>query len=104
MDGRRPTWRRLAVHFPPELPNHNPDQVFYFGDDFLLRRLDYHPEVTDSPIAHYTYDYQDFGGLRFPTRRSVHVRGADGQADTSWAPITIDIDTITIDEAQVDTP
>ncbi len=101
--GDGPTWRRLAVHFPPDLPNHNPDQVFYFGEDFLLRRLDYRPEVTDSPIAHYVRDYREFAGLRFPTRRSVHLRGANGQADTSWAPITISIDDISITDVQVDT-
>jgi hypothetical protein len=29
------TWRRLAVTFPAELPNHNPRQTFYYGDDLL---------------------------------------------------------------------
>ncbi len=97
--GDGPTWRRLAVHFPPDLPNHNPDQVFYFGEDFLLRRLDYHPEVTDSPIAHEVDAYREFGGLMFPTRRRVHVRDADGRADRSGTPITIDIDAVRVETA-----
>jgi hypothetical protein len=43
--------------FPPHLPNHNPDQTFYYDDNLLLRRMDYSPDVTgSSPIAHYTFD------------------------------------------------
>jgi hypothetical protein len=85
------TWRRLRVTFPASLPNHNPDQTFYFDDRFLLRRMDYHPDVTDSPIAHYTDEHREFDGLVFPTRRRVHVRDGDGVADLSFAPITIDV-------------
>jgi hypothetical protein len=90
------TWRRLAVHFPSGLPNHNPDQTFYYGDDFLLRRMDYHPEVTDALAAHCVYDYETFGGLRFPTRRRVYIRNPEGIADTSFAPITLDVRKVTL--------
>jgi len=45
-------WRRLAVRFPKSNANHNPDQVFYYDTDFMLRRMDYAPEVTaNSPVA-----------------------------------------------------
>jgi hypothetical protein len=37
------TWRRLAVTFPPGIANHTPDQVFYYDEHFMLRRLDYSP-------------------------------------------------------------
>ncbi|MDT5233151.1 MAG: hypothetical protein QOI39_3651, partial [Mycobacterium sp.] len=60
-DGER--WRRLAVTFPANLPNHNPDQVFYYGDDFMLRRMDYQPEVTGILVAQYTYEPRTFDGL-----------------------------------------
>ena len=43
------TWRRLAVTFPPSNANHNPDQVFYYDERFMLRRMDYSPEVTRQP-------------------------------------------------------
>lgn len=92
-DGR--TWRRLAVRFPAHLPNHNPDQTFYFDEAFLLRRLDYRPEVTDAPIAHYVHDHRTFDGIVFPTRRAIHVRRPDGTADTTFAPITLRFDEVT---------
>lgn len=88
------SWRRLAVHFPTHLPNHNPDQTFYFDDRFLLRRLDYQPEVTGAAIAHYTYDHRTFDGLVFPTRRAIHPRRPDGTADKSIAPITLQFDDV----------
>jgi hypothetical protein len=47
-------------------------------------------------VAHYTSDPQTFGGLVFPTRRSVYRRLPDGTADRSTTAITIDIHNITI--------
>ena len=87
--GEGETWRRLAVTFPASNANHNADQVFYYDEDFMLRRIDYSPEVTGSkPVAHYTYDPVSFDGFVFPTHRRVHFHDADGVADLSFAPIT----------------
>jgi hypothetical protein len=88
------TWRRLAVRFPERLPNHNRDQVFYVDEQFLLRRMDYHPDVTDSPIAHYLHDPVERDGLVSYARRRVHGRRPDGTADTSVAFITIDTSSV----------
>lgn len=90
------TWRRLAVTFPRDLPNHNLHQIFYYGEDYLLRRMDYHPDVTDSPIAHYTYDHKTFDGFVFPTRRRVYVHDSEGQADKEFVPITLDIESVRV--------
>jgi hypothetical protein len=91
------TWRRLAVTFPPSIANHNPDQVFYYDDQFMLRRMDYSPEVTGGPpIAHYTHDPKTFDGFVFPTRRLVHGHDNDGVADQSFAFITLDLDAIRV--------
>jgi hypothetical protein len=95
------TWRRLAVTFPPSNANHNPDQVFYYDERFMQRRMDYSPHVTGSPpIAHYTHDPKTFDGFVFPTRRLVHRRDADGVADQSFAAITIEIDTIGLERSR----
>jgi hypothetical protein len=92
------TWRRLAVHFPSSLPNHNPDQTFYYDKDFLLRRMDYSPDVTgSSPIAHYTHDPKVFDGFVFYTRRLVHLRNPEGVADQSFSPITVVTDSVSVE-------
>lgn len=90
------TWRRLAVTFPDSLPNHNPDQVFYYDSDFHQRRMDYQPDVTGSPIAHYTHNPRTFDGFLFYTSRLVHLRDENNVANQDFAPITIDLDTVTI--------
>jgi hypothetical protein len=90
------TWRRLEVTFPPQLPNHNPAQVFYFDDRFLLRRMDYQPDVTGAPIAHYTHDPRTFDGFVFYTRRLVHPRKPDGQAVQDVVAISIDTSSVAV--------
>ena len=44
------TWRRLAVKFPKTIANHNADQVFYYDDAYMQRRMDYSPSGATSSI------------------------------------------------------
>jgi hypothetical protein len=91
-------WRRLAVTFPTTNANHNAEQVFYYDAELMLRRMDYSPDVTGNPpVAHYTHDPKTFDGFVFPTRRRVHRHDAQGIADQSFAAITLDIETITVE-------
>jgi hypothetical protein len=99
-EDERNIWRRLAVKFPESIANHNADQVFYYDEKFMLRRMDYSPDVTGSPpVAHYTYDPKRFEGFVFPTRRRVLLHDANGVADQGFVPITIDVTDVTIDRA-----
>jgi hypothetical protein len=83
------TRRRLAVKFPPGIANHNPDQVFYYDERLMLRRMDYSPDVTGNPrVAHYTHDPKTFDGFVFPTRRRVHLYDEAGIADQGAPPPT----------------
>lgn len=92
------TWRRLAVDFPDSIANHNAHQTFYYDSSFLLRRMDYSPDVTGSPpVAHYTFDHKQFGGFLFPTRRRVLLHDAAGVADSNFAPITMDVASVTVE-------
>lgn len=92
------TWRRLEVTFPPSNANHNADQVFYYDANLMLRRMDYAPEVTGNAlVAHYADEPKTFDGFVFPTRRRVHLRGADGIVDKSFALITIDVSRVTVE-------
>ena len=93
-------WRRLAVTFPATIANHNAEQVFYYDDQFMQRRMDYSPDVTGSPpVAHYTHDPETFDGFVFPTRRRVLLHDAEGRADQSFAPITVDVAKVTVHRA-----
>ena len=65
--------QRLQATFPDDIPTHCRDQIFYFDDQYLLRRLDYTAEVVGgwAHAAHLCDGYKDFGGLMVPTRRTV---------------------------------
>jgi hypothetical protein len=92
------TWRRLRVAFPAEVPTHCPEQVFYFDDAGLLRRLDYHGEVVSQvpiPVAHYCHDHKTYSGLSVPTRRRVYRRLDDGSAQDQ-AVVELDIEHVTV--------
>jgi hypothetical protein len=91
------TWRRLRALFPNRIACHNPDQVFYFGPDGLLRRHDYNMEVvTNLATADYTDDHQVFGGISFPTLRRAVGRQQDGTTEPEPALFTIDIADLTV--------
>jgi hypothetical protein len=94
-------WRRLHVTFPGSIATHSTEQVFYYGADFMQRRMDYAVEINgDVLVAQYQYQPKTFQGLVFPTQRRVHRRSADGTADQSQTSITLDITDIAIDSAE----
>jgi predicted nucleic acid-binding protein len=73
--------------------------VFYYDASFMLRRMDYSPDVTGKlPIAHYTHNPQSFAGFVFPTRRRIHRRDADDVADQRVAAITLDIEIVIVND------
>jgi hypothetical protein len=86
------TWRRLKVTFPLGIATHSTVQTFYFDSDGLLRRHDYETEVAGgTPAAHYVHEYQEFSGIRVPTRRRVLARTPNGQAVPEPLIVTIDL-------------
>jgi hypothetical protein len=74
----RETWRVLEVTYPDDVPAHTKVQQLYFGDDFMLRRLDYVTDVLGGVAAHYCYDHVTIDGLVFPTLRRVVRRTPEG--------------------------
>ena len=96
------TWRRLGVTFPRTIANHNAEQIFYYDDAFMQRRMDYSPDVTGKPpVAHYTHDHKTFDGFVLPTRRLVHPHDANGVADQGFSPLTIDVTAVTVAGAEL---
>jgi hypothetical protein len=95
------TWRRLHVTFPQSIATHSKEQVFYYGSDFMQRRMDYAVEINgDVLVAQYQYEPKTFEGLVLPTQRRVHRRSPEGIADQSQTSITIDVADIAIDFAE----
>jgi hypothetical protein len=72
------TWRVLEVTYPNDVPAHTKVQKLYFGDDFLLRRLDYTTDVLGGVAAHYCFDLLTTDGIVFPTLRRVVRRTPEG--------------------------
>jgi hypothetical protein len=64
---------RVQVTFPDDIPTHSRQQIFYFDDQRLLRRLDYTAEVVGgwAHAAHWCDEYRTFDRLKAPTRRRV---------------------------------
>ena len=76
------TWRCLRVEF----------QDFYFADDGLLRRHDYHVDVAGGfAAAQYVGEYVEAQGFRFPSRRRAYLRGEDRQPLRERVMVSIDL-------------
>ena len=85
-------WRGLRARFPDSIASHSKEQDFYFGDDLLLRRHDYHVDVAGGfPTAQYVHDIVEVQGLRFPTKRRAYVRGPDLQPIRDLLMVSIDL-------------
>lgn len=92
---RGESWHRLAVRYPPELEVFSKKQTLYIGEDGLLRRMDYNIEIAgDTPGAHYVHDYAEVAGIKFPTRRRIYPRQADGSSLSEPLVVSIDLDGI----------
>lgn len=88
-------WRGLRVRFPEQIASHSREQDFYFGEDLLLRRHDYHVDVAGGfPAAQYVSDFVDAQGLRIPTRRRAYLRGPDLKPVHDLLLVSIDLDGI----------
>jgi len=92
------TWRRLKVFFPPDIPTHCREQVFYFNSEGLLMRLDYTAEVFGgwAKAAHYCRAHKNFSGLIIPTSRQVLPRKSDGAPRSFPTLVWIEVDQVII--------
>ncbi|MFK0113795.1 hypothetical protein [Streptomyces sp. NPDC091217] len=91
-ESRTERWRHLRVTFPDDIASHSTVQDFYFGDDLLLRRHDYHVDIAGGfAAAQYVYDIEEADGIRFPTRRRAYLRRPDGRPDHDHVMVSIDL-------------
>ena len=71
LQGEMASLTRLQVTFPDDIPTHSRQQIFYFDDQRMLKRLDYTAEPVGgwAHAAHLCEDYRTFGKLKVPTKR-----------------------------------
>jgi hypothetical protein len=75
------SYRRLQVLFPDEIATHSKKQVFYIDETGLFKRHDYNVEILNNAASvHYTTDYTEVQGIKFPTNRKVYKRNDDNTA------------------------
>jgi hypothetical protein len=85
------TWRRLQVSFPEAIATHGREQIFYFGEDGLLRRHDYNVEVMGgAPGANYASNYRNVRGIMVPMSRRVYAYDAERRKVAEPLLVTID--------------
>lgn len=85
-------WRGLRVEFPDHIASHSRQQDFYFAEDYLLRRHDYHVDIAGGfAAAQYVSDYVEAQGLLFPTKRRAYRRDGDLQAIRGQVMVSIDL-------------
>ncbi|GAA1562211.1 hypothetical protein [Kribbella lupini] len=81
---------------PDPIANHNPDWGLYHDKIFRQRRMAYQPDVIGSPIAHYTHKPKVFDGFLFYILRLVHLRDEHNVANQEFAPMTIDLESVSV--------
>jgi hypothetical protein len=91
------TWRRLKVHFPAHIATHSTEQMLYFDQKGLLKRHDYHVEISGGiGAAHYVSDLKEFSGIVFPTKHRIFGLQPDGHAAPEPLVVSIDMDQIVL--------
>jgi hypothetical protein len=90
------TWRRLKVTFPEYLARHAREQIYYFGEDGLLKRHDYvaEPVTKDSVATHHITDNKQFSGITIGTRQRIYVLSPDGGHAAEPLLVSLDIEEV----------
>lgn len=82
----------IRVRFPEGVHSHSREQHFYFGEDRLLRRHEYHVDVwVGTNAAHMLSDYAEVEGFQLPTRRRVYPRNPDGSLQAKLIIVEVDL-------------
>jgi len=88
-------WRGLRAGYPAGIESHSTVQDFYFGEDYLLRRHDYHVDVAGGfPGVHYVSDHVEADGVRVPTTRRAYRRENDDGPILDQLMVSIDVSNI----------
>jgi hypothetical protein len=90
-------WRRLKVRFPTDIATHSTEQTLYFDQKGLLKRHDYHVEISgDIGAAHYVSDIEKVSGIVFPTKHRIFGLKPDNHPSPEPLVVSIDVDEIVL--------
>jgi hypothetical protein len=84
------TWRRLQIRFPADIATHSANQTLYIDREGLLKRHDYDVDISGgTPAAHYFGEYQEAGGIMFPTKHDIFPRQPDNTPNRELLVVSI---------------
>jgi hypothetical protein len=82
-------WHRLRARFPSGIVTHNAEQIFYFDERALQRRVDH--DLLGTNVADYLWAHQTFSGIMVPTLRRSQVLRPDGTVIVKPSLIDVEI-------------
>ena len=85
------TWKGLSVTFPANIATHSKVQQFYFGNDNLIRRHDYHVDSGNFYAAQYISDLKEVQGIIVPSKRRAYKKDEVGNPLPSEVMVKIDL-------------
>jgi hypothetical protein len=89
--------RKTRVRFPADVATRSTEQTLYFDQQGLLKRHDYHVEISGGiGAAHYVSDLKELFGIVFPTNHRIFGLQPDGHAATEPLVVSIDMDQIVL--------
>jgi hypothetical protein len=89
---RGETWRRLRAVLPPDVAACAPEQIFYFDQAGLQRRMDYRPiDLCGAWIANFCSAHQPFTGIMLPTLHRSLAIAPDGKICPKPAVVDVEV-------------
>jgi len=85
------TWKGLGVTFPSNIATHSKVQQFYFGEDNLIRRHDYHVDAGNFYAAQYISDLKEVQGIIVASKRRAYKKDQDGNPLPDEVMVKIDL-------------
>jgi len=82
-------WHRLRARFPSDIVTHNSEQIFYFDENALQRRVDH--DLLGTRVADYSWAHQTFSDIMVPTLRRSQMLQPDGTIIAKPALIDVEI-------------
>ncbi len=87
---RGQVWRRMRAVFPPDVVTCSREQILWFDNVGLLRRLEY-PLAAGARVMQHAWAHQSFSGITVPTLRRSVACEADGTVATRPALVDVEI-------------